>query len=74
MTERYSEDVTNIVDEIINISDVPGLVSHAINYVSAYEDQIIDFVFENIEDSGELYEDERKYLCERIKEMIREEI
>ena len=72
--EKYSEDVTRIVDEIIDIADVRGLVFHAINYISAYEDQIIDFVFENIEDSEELHEGERKYLIQRIKGMIKEEI
>jgi len=67
---KYSEETINIVNEIIEFADVPGLVKHAMDYVSVYKDDVIDFVFDNIEDSEELYDDERKYLIDRIIEIV----
>lgn len=69
---KYSEETVSIVNEIIEIADVRGLVEHAMNYVSVYKDEVIGFVFDNIEDSEELYDDERKYLTERIVQLVDE--
>jgi len=70
--KQYSEQTINVVDEIIEIADVRGLIEHAVQYVSVYKDGVIDFVFDNIEDSEELYPEEREYLIERITEIIEE--
>ena len=70
--EKYSETTIDIVEGLIIDADVCRLVEHAISYVSAYKDEIIEYVFENIEDSEELYDDERKYLIERIEQTIEE--
>lgn len=70
--KEFHKEVTNTVDIIIKTEDVRGLVEHAITHISAYEDQIIDYVFENIQDSDELYPEERECMTERIKEIISE--
>lgn len=69
---KYSEETVSIVNEIIEMADVRGLVEYAMNYVSVYKGEVISFVFDNIEDSEELYDDERKYLTEKIIQIVEE--
>lgn len=69
---KYSEETVSIVNETIEVADVRGLVEHAMNYVSVYKDEVIGFVFDNIEDSEELYDEERKYLSEKIIQIVDE--
>jgi len=66
-TENYSQEAIAVVEECIEMFDVESLVEHALNYVSVYHWEVMDYVLENIEDSEELTQEEWQFLSERVR-------
>ena len=66
-TENFSQKAIAVVEEVIEMFDVESLVEHAMNYVSVYHSQVMDYVLDNIEDSEELSQEEWQYLSEMVR-------
>jgi hypothetical protein len=66
----FSKEVIALVDEVIEMFDVESLVEHATNYVSVYPTEVMDYLFDNMEDSEEFTQKEWQYLSERVEKII----
>jgi len=66
-TENFSQEAIAVVEECIEMFDVESLVKHAMDYVSVYHSQVMDYMLDNIEDSKELTMEEWQYLSERVR-------
>ena len=69
-TKKYSQETIAIVEECIKIFDIESVVEYAINHVSAFHFQVMEYVYDNIEDSEELTLEEVEYFSERVKELM----
>ena len=70
ITENYSQEAIEVVEDIIEMFDVVSLVKYAMNYVGVHHWEVMDYVLDNIEDSTEFTQEEWQYLAERVRWMM----